>query len=160
MASTFRLLIALLLPLAIGGVGAMGTSASVTTWYPTLVRPSFAPPSWVFGPVWTLLYLMMGFASWLVLRAGPARPEVRAALALYLVQLVFNLLWSFLFFGLRRPDIAFVEILVLLALIVATIARFAPVSRPAAWLLAPYAAWVAFASALNGAFWWLNRSTG
>ncbi len=152
------LLAALALPLAVGALGAIGTGAAVATWYQTLVRPSFAPPSWVFGPVWTVLYLMMGWASWLVWRAGWRRPEVRAALALYLVQLAFNLAWSFLFFGLRRPDLALAEILVLFALIVWTLARFAPLARAAAWLLVPYAAWVAFAAVLNGGFWWLNRA--
>jgi len=157
MSSILRFAAALLLPLVVGGLGAVATSRGVATWYPTLVRPSFAPPNWVFGPVWTTLYLMMGWASWLVWRAGPERGEVRAALALYLVQLACNLAWSFLFFGLHMPGVAFVEILILLALILATIVRFAPISAAAAWLLGPYALWVAFASVLNGAFWWLNR---
>jgi len=153
-----RLLVAVLVPLGIGGLGAFATMDGVRTWYPTLVQPSFAPPSWVFGPVWTTLYIMMGVASWLVWRSGAGRPEVRIALGLYAAQLVLNLAWSWLFFGLRMPGLALVEILALLALILWTIARFAPISRPAAWLLAPYAAWVSFASLLNGAYWWLNRS--
>jgi tryptophan-rich sensory protein len=111
----------------------------------------------VFGPVWTTLYLMMGVASWLAWRQGFARPEVRGALAFYGVQLVFNLAWSWLFFGLRRPFIALIDIVVLLALIAITALRFAAVSGPAAVLLLPYLAWVAFATALNAAYWWLNR---
>ena len=148
---------ALLLPLGVGALGALATSASVRTWYSTLVRPSFAPPSWVFGPAWTALYVMMGVASWLVWREGLARPDVRSALTLYGVQLAFNLAWSWLFFGLRQPLLALVDIVVLLVLVAITVARFAPVSRTAAGLMVPYLAWVAFATALNGAFWWLNR---
>jgi len=100
---------------------------------------------------------MMGVASWLVWREGLARPDVRSALTLYGVQLAFNLAWSWLFFGLRQPLLALVDIVVLLALVAITVARFAPVSRTAAGLMLPYLAWVAFATALNGAFWWLNR---
>jgi tryptophan-rich sensory protein len=155
--SLAALVVAVLLPLGVGALGALATSASVRTWYPTLVRPSFAPPSWVFGPTWTALYIMMGVASWLVWREGLARPDVRSALALYGVQLVFNLAWSWLFFGLRQPLVALVDIVVLLALVALTARRFAPVSRTAAGLMLPYLAWVAFATALNGAFWWLNR---
>jgi tryptophan-rich sensory protein len=148
---------AVLLPLAVGALGGLATATSVRTWYPTLVRPSFAPPSWLFGPVWTTLYIMMGVASWLVWREGFARPEVRGALVLYAVQLAFNLAWSWLFFGLRQPLVALVDIVILLALVALTVGRFAPVSRTAAGLLLPYLAWVGFATALNAGFWWLNR---
>jgi len=148
---------AVLLPLAIGALGGLATSTSVRTWYPTLVRPAYAPPSWIFAPVWTVLYVMMGVASWLVWREGFARPDVRSALALYGVQLALNLAWSWLFFGLRQPLVALIEIVVLLALIAITMARFAPLSRTAAGLMLPYLAWVGFATVLNGAFWWLNR---
>jgi translocator protein len=148
---------AVLLPLGVGALGGLATSTSVRTWYPNLVRPSFAPPSWLFGPVWTTLYVMMGVASWLVWREGFTKPEVRSALALYGVQLAFNLAWSWLFFGLRQPLLALIDIVVLLALVALTVGRFAPVSRTAAGLMLPYLVWVAFAAALNGAFWWLNR---
>lgn len=151
------LVVAVLLPLVVGVLGSFSTMDSVRTWYPTLVRPSFAPPTWVFGPVWTMLYAIMGVASWLVWRQGVARPEVQTALALYGTQLVFNLAWSWLFFGLRQPFAALIEIVVLLALIAFTTLRFAAVSRPAATLMLPYLAWVAFATVLNGGFWWLNR---
>ena len=144
-------------PLLVGALGGVVTAGAVRDWYPTLQRPSFAPPAWVFGPVWTALYLAMGVASWLVWRAGAERPEVRGALWLYAAQLVLNLAWSFLFFGLRRPSLALVEIVVLLGFIVATALRFAAISGLAGGLMAPYAAWVAFATALNAAFWWLNR---
>jgi benzodiazapine receptor len=151
------LIVAVLLPLLVGVLGSVFTIDAVRSWYPTLARPSFAPPSWVFGPVWTTLYVSMGVASWLVWRRGFARPDVRRALMLYAVQLAFNLGWSWLFFGLRRPFLGLVEIVVLLVLIGATMRRFGAVSRVAALLLAPYLAWVAFATVLNGGFWWLNR---
>jgi len=150
---------AVLLPLVVGMLGSFATMDSVRSWYPTLVRPSFAPPTWVFGPVWSALYVMMGVASWLVWRRGLARPEVRAALTLYGIQLVFNLAWSGIFFGLRQPLAALIEIGILLALIVLTALRFAAVSRTAAALMLPYIAWVTFATVLNGGFWWLNRES-
>lgn len=153
------LILAMLLPLVVGVLGSFSTMESVRTWYPTLVRPSFAPPSWVFGPVWTTLYLMMGVASWLVWRQGLAKPEVRSALASYGVQLILNLAWSWLFFGLKRPFLALLDIVVLLVLIGVTTLRFAAVSRGAALLMAPYLAWAAFATVLNGGFWWLNRES-
>lgn len=153
------LVLAVLLPLGVGIAGSFSTMDSVRTWYPTLVRPSFAPPTWVFGPVWTTLYVMMGVSSWLVWRGGFERPEVRSALLLFAVQLAFNLAWSWLFFGLQMPFLALVEIVVLLVLIGVTALRFLPISRTAAVLLVPYVAWVSFATVLNAGFWWLNRSS-
>ena len=155
--SVAGLIVCIALPLAVGALGALGTMDGVRSWYPSLTRPSFAPPSWVFGPVWTTLYVLMGVASWLVWREGTARPEVRSALALYAVQLAFNLAWSWLFFGFRQPAAALADIVVLLALIAVTAQRFARISRIAALLMLPYLAWVAFATMLNAAFWWLNR---
>jgi benzodiazapine receptor len=156
--SLAALIVALALPLAVGAAAAVATVGAVRTWYPTLARPAFAPPNGVFAPVWTTLYVMMGVASWLVWKTGFARPQVRSALALYALQLLFNLAWSFLFFGLHRPLAALAEIVVLLALVAATTLRFARLARPAALLLVPYLAWVSFAMALNAAFWWLNRT--
>jgi len=150
------LAVALVVPLAVGGLGSLATFDAVRTWYPTLTRPVFAPPNWVFGPVWTALYAMMGVASWLVWRA-PDRPRARRALALYGLQLLLNLAWSWLFFGLRQPLAALVEIVALLTLIALTTLRFAPLSRAAAALMMPYLAWVSFATLLNAGFWWLNR---
>ena len=157
MTQAIALIVAVALPLVVGVLGSVLTFDAVREWYPTLVRPSFAPPTWVFGPVWTTLYVMMGVASWLVWRQGFARSEVRGALALYAVQLAFNLAWSWVFFGMQRPFLALLEIAVLLVLIGVTILRFAPLSRTAAMLMAPYLVWVAFATVLNGGFWWLNR---
>lgn len=151
------LVLAVALPLLVGALGSIATMDAVREWYPTLVRPSFSPPDWVFGPVWTTLYIMMGVASWLVWRQGPGRPEVRIALALYAAQLLLNLAWSWLFFGLRQPLLGLVDIVLLLALILVTTVRFAAVSRAAALLMLPYGAWVAFATVLNAGLWRLNR---
>lgn len=149
-------LVSIAIALAVGAIGGWATASSVTTWYPTLEKPAFNPPNFLFGPVWTTLYVLMAVAAWLVWRAAPADGHRRTALRLYAAQLVLNLAWSLLFFGLRRPDLALVEVLVLLGAILATIRAFARVDRRAAGMLAPYAAWVAFATLLNFEIWRLN----
>jgi benzodiazapine receptor len=152
------LVIALVIPLAVGGLGGWATARSVETWYPTLAKPSWNPPPWIFGPVWTTLYLLMGFAAWRIWRLGWDGPAVRAALGFFALQLLFNLAWSFLFFGFQRLDLALIEIIVLLALVGVTTLRFLSLDRLAGWLLLPYLLWTAFASVLNATIWWLNRS--
>lgn len=152
-----RFTVSLALPLAVGTASGLATAASVTDWYPSLAKPPFNPPAWVFGPVWTALYAMMGVALYLVWRQGWQRPDVRAAMLLFAVQLVLNGLWSVLFFGLRSPALAFAEILALWAAIAATAAAFRSVAPAAALLMLPYLAWVTFAAVLNGSIWWLNR---
>lgn len=146
----------LLLSLGAGGISSLFTTPAIPTWYATLVRPDIAPPSWVFGPVWTTLYLLMGIAAFFVWRKGRHHHAGRVALGLFLVQLALNALWSFIFFGLQNLPGAFVEIVLLWVMIVATMRAFAHVSRTAAWLLAPYLAWVTFAAYLSHAFWQLN----
>ena len=136
----------------------MATADAIPTWYAELEKPPFNPPSWVFAPVWTLLSVAMGMASFLVARARRGRAQVRAALFLYGVQLFLNGLWSLLFFGLKSPGLALVEILALLALVVATTRAFARLHSAAGWLMAPYLAWVSFATVLNASIWWLNRA--
>jgi tryptophan-rich sensory protein len=138
------------------GLGTWLTSRSVTTWYPTLVKPAWTPPGWVFGPAWTVLYVLMAFAAWLVWQERARYPAGRA-LTLYAAQLVLNVTWSGLFFGLRSPGAGLVGISVLWVAIVATMAAFWRVHRLATWLLAPYLAWVSYAVSLNGALWWLNE---
>lgn len=155
-----RLIGWLLLPLAVGGISGWLTAGAIDTWYRTLQKPVFNPPDWLFGPVWTVLYLMMGLAAYLALRAarrGGDRVGGRSARRAFLVQLALNGLWSLLFFGLQSPGIALAQILVLWAAIGITVARFAPLSKLAAGLLMPYWAWVSFAAMLNGSIWWLNR---
>jgi tryptophan-rich sensory protein len=122
-----------------------------------LNKPSWQPPAWLFGPVWTLLYVLMGIALYLVWRAGLAAKGVKLALAIFFVQLVLNALWSFAFFGAESPLAGLVVIVALWAMIAATIAAFAPVSRAAAALLVPYILWVSFATVLNAAIYLLNR---
>ena len=136
---------------------ALGAIASVDAgdFYATLSRPDWAPPAWLFGPVWTTLYLAMALAAWLVWRAGRL-PAVRMALALYLVQLVFNALWSWLFFGWKLGGLAFAEILLLWLLILATLVAFWRVRPLAGLLLVPYLLWVSFAVVLNYSVWQLN----
>ena len=124
-------------------------------YYASLVKPSWSPPAWVFGPVWTALYLMMAVAAWLVWRQGGWRAQ-RAPLSLYLLQLALNALWTPVFFGLRSPGLALVVIVSLGAAIVLTGRAFRPVSRVASWLLVPYLAWVVFAAALNFSIWRLQ----
>lgn len=139
-----------------GLIGSVFTASAIPTWYATLVRPAIAPPSWVFGPVWTTLFAMMGVASCLVWRQRKQRKDVRRALYLFGVQLGLNVLWSLIFFGTQDLGGAFVEILLLWLAILATIVAFARISRPAAWLLVPYLLWVSFATILNYAFWMAN----
>lgn len=126
---------------------------SIDSWYATLQQPAFSPPSWLFGPVWTILYALMGIAAYLVWRQGE---RGKLALRLYWMQLVANAVWTPLFFGLHSLVWAFADILLLLVLILATTVAFARVSRAAALLMLPYLAWVCFASVLNFAIWALN----
>ena len=157
MSNLAKLLIALAVPLAVGGLAGYATSSGVATWYPTLAKPSFNPPAWVFGPVWTVLYLMMGVAAYLVWRIGTGTAGVRLALAVFLLQLVLNGLWSLLFFGLRSPGLALVDIALLWVAIGAAVWLFWRVVPAAGLLLLPYWAWVSFAAVLNGSIWSLNR---
>ncbi len=137
-------------------IGSWFTAGSVKTWYPTLLKPAGTPPAWVFGPVWSTLYVLMGTAAWFVWQQRSAA-DVRAALALFFVQLGLNATWSLVFFGLRQPGLALLEILALLAAIIATMTNFAPLSRLACWLMAPYAVWVSYATYLNFGIWRPNR---
>jgi translocator protein len=136
-------------------IGSAATFRGVATWYPTLVKPAWTPPSALFGPVWTALYLAMAVAAWRVwrLQTGSARTAV---LRSYGSQLVLNALWSVLFFGLRRPDLALLDIAALWLVLVIALVRFWRADRIAGALWVPYVAWVSFAFALNAAVWRLN----
>ena len=136
------------------GLGSLFTMVSVGSWYAGLAKPSWNPPGWVFGPVWTVLYALMAVAGWLVWRRGGS--ESWLALRWFAVQLALNVGWSAVFFGLQMPGLAFVEILALWATIAATLRTSWRVSRPAGILLLPYLLWVSFAAALNFAIWRLN----
>ncbi len=168
----FGLAVALAIPLVAGLTGSILTSQSVSEWYPTLTKPSFTPPNWVFGPVWTALYVLMGIALFLVwknTRNIPRKTSAitkmtlrgynirKLALAAFTIQLALNILWSALFFGLRSPSLAFAEIVFLWAAIVANIAIFTKISRLATLLLLPYIIWTSIALTLNLQIWILNR---
>jgi translocator protein len=165
------LVVAILLPLLAGAIGGWVTSDSLATWYKTLRKPAWNPPTWLFAPVWTLLYLLMGVASWLVWQRGQSSGyleqwlhrrkagSVRAALTLYGIQLLLNGGWSWIFFAWRRVDLALADIVVLWGLTLATLVRFAQIRPLAGWLLVPYQLWVSFAMLLNATIWWLNRDT-
>lgn len=134
---------------------ALGAFTGPDGWYASLHKPSWNPPGWVFGPVWTLLYTMMAVAAWLVWRRGGLRQQ-RWPLSLFLAQLVLNAAWTPLFFGLHRPGLALVDIVLLWLALVATITAFRRVHRGAGWLLVPYLAWVSFAAVLNFVLWRMN----
>ncbi len=138
------------------GAATFGALFMPGEWYAQLRKPSWNPPSWLFGPVWTALYFMMASAAWLVWRLGGFAANLRP-LSLFLAQLVFNALWSWLFFGLKNPALAFVDIVCLWLGILMTLLSFWNVHRTAALLLAPYLAWVSFAAVLNWTLWQMNR---
>ncbi len=137
-----------------GLIGAIFTTPSIPAWYASLVKPGFSPPNWLFAPVWTLLYLLMGVSLYLIITAKSKKKK--AAYYLFAVQLALNVLWSILFFGMHAPLYAFMEIVLMWISILATILVFHRISKPAAWLNVPYLLWVAFASALNLAIFILN----
>jgi tryptophan-rich sensory protein len=140
-----------------GIVGSVFTTPAIPGWYAGIVKPSFNPPSWIFAPVWTLLYALMGLAAYLVYEKGLKRPEVKKALAVFAAQLLLNTLWSIVFFGAHMILGAAVVIVLLWALILATILLFSRISKAAAYLLVPYILWVGFAAVLNVSIYVLNR---
>jgi len=148
--------ICLLIPLAIGAIGGFFTMESVKTWYTTLNKPSFNPPNGIFGPVWTSLYILMGIASYLVWRKREIVSGYSWAFRIYFVQLILNLLWSFLFFHQHQIGAALIEILVLLATIITNAFIFYRIDRVAGWLFLPYILWVSFASYLTYSIFILN----
>lgn len=149
------LVLFLALCLGIGALGAAVTATSVKTWYAALAKPSFNPPDGVFGPVWTVLYILMAIAAWRVWRVAD-REMVQGALTLFALQLALNLGWSVVFFGLERIGPAIAVVVVLDVAVVATALAFRPLDRIAALLLVPYMLWVGFATVLNIAIWRLN----
>jgi tryptophan-rich sensory protein len=151
-----KLILSIVICQAAGFIGSLFTSRSIPTWYASLKRPSFAPPNWVFSPVWITLFVLMGISLYLVWRMLPKGENVRTAIILFAVQLVLNMLWSIIFFGLQSPFAAFVEIIFLWMAILLTIIVFFRVSTIAAALLIPYILWVSFAAVLNFFFWKLN----
>jgi len=150
------LALAIIIAQAAGIIGSLFTMSEIAGWYSGLIKPEFNPPAWVFGPVWTTLYALMGVAAWLVWRQRERGVDVRKALAVFGVQLVLNALWSIIFFNLHSIEGALIEIVLLWLAIVYTMILFYRISKPAMWLLVPYILWVSFASYLTYALWRLN----
>ena len=139
-----------------GIIGSIVTISNISTWYATLNKPSFAPPNWLFGPVWITLYLLMGISLYLVWMQGISKKEVKIGIALFATQLFINAIWSPVFFGLHALQLSFYIILAMWTFISLTMVRFFGISKPAAYLLVPYIAWVSIAAVLNYFIWILN----
>lgn len=139
-----------------GLIGSFFTTPQIFSWYSTLVKPSFNPPNWVFGPVWTLLYVLMGISLYLVWQGSGEAKLKQAAIVAFVGQLILNIFWSICFFGFQQPFLALIEIIVLALNIILTIYLFSRLNKKAAYLLIPYILWVSFAAVLNFAIWYLN----
>jgi benzodiazapine receptor len=153
-----KIVIALVICLMVGYSASIVTRPSVESWYPTIIKPGFNPPNWIFMPVWTLLYILMAVAAGLVWdKIKEQNQEVKVALGFFLIQLTLNAIWSYIFFGLKNPMLALIEIVLLWLMIYETYLKFNKINKTAGYLLIPYMAWVAFAGILNASIWWLNR---
>lgn len=155
MKNIFRLTLCITVPLLIGGISGYATATSITTWYSTLNKPYFNPPNYLFGPVWTTLYILMGISFYLILQS-PINEFRKKAIAIFCIQLFLNFLWSFLFFKFQLPGLAFIEIILMWVSIITMIIVFMEINKKAALLQLPYLLWVSFASVLNGSIWFLN----
>jgi len=152
-----RLIASILIPLIVGFIGSIVTITEIPTWYSALSKPAWAPPNWLFGPVWTILYILMGIALYLVWREGLNRRDVRFAILIFGAQLVLNLLWSIVFFSYHALLGSFFLIMLLWLVILANIITFSIISKPAGLLLVPYIVWVSIASYLNYSVYILNH---
>lgn len=152
-----KLILSLLICQAAGFLGSLVTTPSIPVWYASLEKPSFSPPNWVFSPVWITLYALMGISLYLLWREDTKAPKVQIALFFFIIQLILNISWSMIFFGLKLPLLAFIEILLLWMAILLTILKAVKVSKTAGYLLLPYILWVSFAAVLNFLLWQLNR---
>lgn len=150
-----KLIVCVLLTLFVGGISGVATASGINNWFMTLNKPFFNPPNYLFGPVWTVLYLLMGISLFLILQST-LKELKRKALLIFAIQLSLNFLWSFLFFKFQLIGLSFIEIIMIWISILAMIISFYKINRIAAWLQIPYLLWVSFASVLNGAIWWLN----
>src|SRR4051812_3572574 len=153
--SKMKLFYSLLITLGIGTVAGLATASSISSWYAYLLKPSFNPPNWLFGPVWTLLYILMGISLYLVWKQSPSRHRYNA-MSVFFIQLFFNFCWSFIFFYFHDIGLALFDIILLWVFILLTIVFFAKHHKTAAALLIPYLAWVSFATILNAAIYQVN----
>lgn len=151
-----RLIVSLLIPQLVGLAGAFFTSTSVSTWYESLSKPFYAPPNWVFGPVWVVLYFLMGVAFYLVWSKGLENENVKEAVNYWIIQLAFNLLWTIGFFGFQSALLGLIVIILLWGAVYWTTRKFFPISETAGWLMVPYLLWVSFALLLNLSIFLLN----
>lgn len=151
-----KLIVSLILPQVAGVLGSLATMSAIPDWYAGLIKPPFAPPNWLFGPAWITLYLLMGLSCYLIWSKTDRNPRAKSAMALYWTHLAFNASWSFAFFGLRNPLLGLINIVVILAMIIAMVIKFWKIDRRASILLIPYLGWVSFASVLNFFLWRLN----
>lgn len=157
MHNILKLIIAIIIPVAIGAASGFFTSSEIPGWYQTINKPTWNPPSWLFGPVWTTLYVMMGIALFLIWKSDASQSVKKTAIILFAVQMLLNFFWSFIFFNQHQIGWAVVEIITMWVFILLTIFAFAPISKTAAWLLVPYISWVSFATILNYTIWQLNK---
>ncbi|MBO6620822.1 MAG: tryptophan-rich sensory protein [Balneola sp.] len=153
----YKLPVSIALCLLIGFLSGISTSESISGWYSSLEKPFFNPPNWIFGPVWTFLYILMGMALGKIWSSDISGKEKNKAIFVFGSQLVINALWSIFFFGMQNPILAFIDIIILIILIVYTIKLFKPINRMASWLLYPYLVWVSFATVLNLSIILLNN---
>ena len=151
-----KLIISILIPVLVGAISGYFTSSGVNGWYALANKPWFNPPNWIFAPVWTTLYVLMGIAFFLVWKSEPTNLIKKTAIVLFAFQLLLNFFWSFIFFKLQQPAWAFAEIILMWVMILLTILWFGKISSTASWLLVPYICWVSFASVLNYSIWRLN----
>ena len=151
-----KLIVSILIPVMVGAISGYFTSSGVDGWFALANKPWFNPPSWIFAPVWTTLYVLMGIAFFLVWKSDASKDIKQTAIILFAVQLVLNFFWSFIFFKMQQPGWAFAEIILMWLMILMTILWFGKISPAAAWLLVPYICWVSFASVLNYSIWRLN----
>lgn len=151
-----KLIISILIPVLVGVTAGLFTSTGVDGWYAVANKPSFNPPNWIFAPMWTTLYILMGIALYIVWKRPANEPHRKMALIFFSIQLALNFAWSFIFFYAQQTGWAFVEIIIMWLMILTTIITFRKISATAAWLLVPYICWVSFAALLNYSIWQLN----
>jgi len=151
-----KLAISLGLCLGAGFLGSLFTTSAIDTWYVNLNKPIFNPPNWLFGPVWTMLYILMGIALFLVWQKGLKNKNVRFAFWFFIMHLAFNTLWSIIFFGVKNIGLAMVDIAILWLMVLALLYFFYEIDKRATWLIVPYFLWISFASLLNYSIWILN----
>lgn len=156
MKNIIKLIISIIICQLVGVIGSIFTAPAIYSWYQNLIKPSFNPPNWIFGPVWVALFLLMGISLYLVWKKGIAKKETKIAVAVFAFQLFLNIFWSFIFFNQKYPLAAFIEIISLFTAILATILAFYKISKTAALLLLPYILWVSFAAVLNFFLWRMN----